>query len=88
MTGRIRLLQVFFCLISVIVILRLGYWQIIKSPGLSRQAQLQYQSSSALPAPRGRILSADGHPLADNHLQFNLISDPMVLTRDFSLAIN
>ncbi len=79
MSGRVRLTQVGFWLAGFIILLRLGYWQIIRTEDLSRQAQAQQSSASTLPAPRGEILSQDGQPLVSNRDLYSLFIDPTQL---------
>lgn len=60
MNGKIRLLLVVFSLLFVSLVVRLFYWQVIKGPGLSEEAQNQYSSSQVTSASRGNILASDG----------------------------
>ncbi len=69
---------------AVLLIGRLGFWQIVNGNNLSIQGQNQHTSQWVVPAIRGQILSADGSPLsissevytlhANNSLDFDSIS--------------
>jgi len=54
------------------VILRLGYWQLIKSSELKISARDQYESSSIVEPRRGEIITADNYPLVVNRPVYNL----------------
>lgn len=56
---RIKVLQVTIPLITLIVIIRLFYWQIIKGEDLSAKAASQHSSIVTLNAKRGQILASD-----------------------------
>lgn len=79
MEWRIKTLQVFFILWAMIIIGRLGYWQIIKAEDLKTQANLQYGNIAYIPAPRGEIKSSDGFPLVSNIDTFLLYINPKVM---------
>ncbi|KKU28421.1 MAG: Peptidoglycan glycosyltransferase [Candidatus Amesbacteria bacterium GW2011_GWA2_47_11b] len=66
MKWRLVVIQVFFALFSLSIMLRLGYWQVVKAAGLASEAVSQRQSFLELPSPRGEILSSDGFPLVTN----------------------
>jgi cell division protein FtsI/penicillin-binding protein 2 len=55
-----------------LVILRLSYWQIIKTDELSGAARDQYSSKDIIEGSRGSILTADGFPLVVNQAVYTL----------------
>ncbi len=57
---KVRILSIFFALLFLGLIIRLGYWQIVRGAELSRDAQFQYNSSKVTMAPRGNIMANDG----------------------------
>ncbi|MFI5241090.1 MAG: peptidoglycan D,D-transpeptidase FtsI family protein [Microgenomates group bacterium] len=60
MLGKIKFLSLVFFLCLFALVVRLGYWQVVKGKELSEQAKSQYKSSKVLTAPRGNILASDG----------------------------
>lgn len=68
--SKILILTLYFFFLLLIV--RLFYWQIIKSSEFKEKALLQtYKLEKILPA-RGKILSSDNHPLAINQANYEL----------------
>lgn len=62
--SRIKLLVLMFLALTVLVVLKLFTWQVVKSEELIHQGLLQQKSSKEVGASRGSILAADGYPLA------------------------
>lgn len=58
------------------IVFRLFYWQIVKSPELKAIARSQYQRIRQDTLSRGKILDADGYPLALNEVAFTLFARP------------
>ena len=61
---KVRLLGTIFLIFFVLVFVRLFYWQILLSGGLSSQADKQHFYSLEIPARRGEIKTKDGFVLA------------------------
>lgn len=78
MSWRFTILQFLFILITAAVILRLGYWQVIRAEDLRSQAVSQRTTSRALVAPRGEILDSSGFPLATNQEAYALFANPQL----------
>ncbi len=76
MPTRIKLLQVFFLMWFIALVGRLFYWQVIKAQEMTNLALAQYGRSNELPAPRGRIDSQDGYPLAIDQNGYLLYINP------------
>ena len=58
--AKIKFLSFVFFVFLTALVVRLGYWQVIKGSELSESARMQYKSSTVVSAPRGNILAADG----------------------------
>lgn len=61
-----------FCLLVV----RLFYWQVIRSPELRLEAASQYYLTFTLPAQRGAILAVDSKPLVLNQSAYLAYAQP------------
>lgn len=72
MHSRIQMLFLGFTFGLALVILRLSYWQIIKTDELSGAARDQYSSKDIIEGSRGSILTADGFPLVVNQAVYTL----------------
>jgi cell division protein FtsI/penicillin-binding protein 2 len=66
MQIRLKILGVLFALLSIIILFRLFYWQVLKSGDLSTLARSQYLSEQKIPSQRGDILASDGSWLASS----------------------
>lgn len=66
MHSRIQILFLGFLAGLLVIILRLGYWQIIRTDDLGAQARDQYLTQEIVDGSRGRIITADGSPLVVN----------------------
>ena len=75
MKSRYLFLNFGLFLILVLLILRLGYWQIIKAQELTIVAKSQRQSSRKIPSVRGEIRATDGFALATSLVQYQLSVD-------------
>lgn len=80
MNWRFSVIQAFFILFTLGIILRLGYWQVVKGADLAAEASWQRQSFLELPSPRGSILSSDGFPLVTNQEAYLLYINPRQFT--------
>lgn len=76
MKWRLSVIQAVFVLFSLIIALRLGYWQVVKAADLAAEAAWQRQSYLEIPSPRGDILSSDGFPLVANQEAYLLYINP------------
>lgn len=63
---RFKLLQTIFTLVSLVIVARLFYWQVLSADKLQAIAEVQHASTVEIPSLRGRILSSDGFPLVTN----------------------
>jgi len=73
-----------FLIWGVVLILRLGYWQIYRGPGLKLAAAAQQSTSVIIPASRGQIQFSDGFPMVDNTDNYLLYSEPKKLPADLT----
>jgi len=69
---RIRFIFNIFFLSFGLVIIRLGWWQIIQKDELLAQAEKQRHQEKIIAAPRGKILYCDGFPLATNNVSYQI----------------
>lgn len=74
--GRIRLVLLFILFGFGLVLLRLFYWQVVKSRTLVAAATDQYFNNISLPTIRGSILASDGSPLVVNQPAYLVYSEP------------
>ncbi len=79
---RIVILLLFFVCFTLIIILRLFYWQFIKADELKNLAANQQEVIKLIPASRGKIISADGFPLATNKKAYLLFADLTKISRE------
>lgn len=69
------------------MVLKLFYWQVLKSSDLAEQAKGQYRSGKIIAAPRGNILSSDGSILAGRRESWLLYASlPSLKERPASIA--
>ncbi len=64
MEKRINLVATLLAVATFFLLLRLGFWQVIKNGEFSRIARAQYLTGEEITAQRGSILASDGMPLA------------------------
>ncbi|RJQ26252.1 penicillin-binding protein 2 [Candidatus Parcubacteria bacterium] len=92
----LRLLSIVFVLIALylLIIMRLFYWQVIKSEDIKEIGRRQSTESLVLQSKRGEILSSDNFPLATNkttHRAFanpKLIKDKNSISKELSIILN
>lgn len=77
---RFTTIRVITLVAFLIVLARLFYWQIIRSPELQAAGLAQYQRTSQLTVSRGGIYTADGYPLVINQKVYTLFAQPKKLT--------
>lgn len=63
---RTKILNITFCAFFCLIIVRLFYWQIIKSPELKEKVLLQTYKLEKIIPERGKIFSSDNFPLVLN----------------------
>lgn len=87
--SRIWILFTGICVGFFLVLLRLFYWQIIKSESLQVAAVRQYFLEFSVPAMRGSIYTSDGKPLVMNQLAYLVYAQPKDIENiaDFSRSI-
>ena len=66
--------------LTLAVVLRLWYWQIVEGDQLAQAAQKQYRSTASINQPRGDILASDGFPLVSDEPVYSLIANPAKIT--------
>lgn len=76
---RFQVLKFFFILIFVMIILRLFYWQVLRSDDLTALAEKQHVYNSSIEAPRGNVYSQDGAILASDKPVFTLFGQPKLI---------
>ncbi|MBI3954601.1 hypothetical protein HY333_01010, partial [Candidatus Collierbacteria bacterium] len=81
---RLRLIILISPLLSLILISRLFYWQIIRGPRLSSKANRQHQVVTNLSAKRGDILDRNGTLLAGTQNLFHLYAYKPLLDQPVS----
>lgn len=84
---RVNLITCFFFAWSILVVARLAYWQVYRSPDLKLLAQNQQTSAVTIPARRGQILFSDGYPLVTNTDNYLLYVEPKKLPPDLTFLL-
>jgi len=80
--AKIKILSLAFFIALVALVVRLGYWQIVKGSDLAQSAQLQRKSSDVLSAPRGNIKASDGSFWALRGESWQTFANPKEVTGD------
>lgn len=62
--SRVRILQIGFAIVGVMVLTKLFSWQIVHGEELSKNARNQQKARTSLQASRGSILGSDDFPIA------------------------
>lgn len=68
--NRLTLIKIIFVLLTLAIILRLFYWQVVRADELLSQARAQHWQVFNAPAKRGEVLTSDGFALAGNQPAF------------------
>jgi cell division protein FtsI/penicillin-binding protein 2 len=76
MNRRIWVVGTGILISTLVIVVRLFYWQIVRGSELAKKAQTQYTVSQNLSAPRGEIKTSDGFPLVTNREIFTIAVDP------------
>ncbi|MBU2632106.1 penicillin-binding protein 2 [Patescibacteria group bacterium] len=79
MIWRFKLVLLLINLAFFLVILRLGYWQIVKAEELSLMGQKQYGLSSEIFPKRGEIKTSDEFSLAANKISYLVYANPKLI---------
>lgn len=82
MKWRFNLIRLLFGFFALLLWLRLAYWQVLASPELKIQAQLQRIRSLPLSSQRGEILFSDGFPMVTNQEKYTLAVNPQTFIAD------
>ncbi|MDP3724034.1 MAG: penicillin-binding protein 2 [bacterium] len=77
---RIRFVFLLFVFLSLAIIGRLFYWQILRGEDLAIAADAQRWIEDRLLGRRGQLLASDGYPLVQNLPAFVLYADVRLLT--------
>lgn len=76
---RIETLLIIFSLLVIALIVRVGYWQIIKADWLKELAQDQWSREIRIFADRGDILDKNGNPLAVSSSCYTVVLQPGII---------
>jgi cell division protein FtsI (penicillin-binding protein 3) len=76
---RFKIVKAVYFLIIALVLIRLFYWQVIKSDDLIAMAEGQRVTSSEIISPRGSILFSDGSTLATSQPSFLVFAQPKLI---------
>lgn len=87
-TYRLRLMILFVPFLAALIIFRLFYWQVIRGPSLSAQANRQHQEIVVLASERGSIYDSRGDLLAGTQNLYHLFVYKPQLTADKLQVIN
>ena len=74
--GKVKFAVILIAVFFSLIILRLCYFQIIKGAKYTELSTNNRIRQTALPAPRGHILSSDNQTLVDNSPSFDLTLIP------------
>lgn len=73
---RITIILLLFCLMYSVVVVRLFYWQVVKSSELKQMGINQSGEAIDIPAKRGDIISSDNYPFATTRVSYLLYANP------------
>jgi cell division protein FtsI/penicillin-binding protein 2 len=84
--ARSRQMFIFLLVLAAMVVLmsRLYYWQVVRSPQLTKLADQEHIQNSVVPAPRGLIYDSQGQLLATNIMRDDVYIEPIPLTNDYA----
>ncbi len=77
--GRASMVFGFFIFCFVVIIIRLFYWQVIKSDSLRQKAAAQHFVEFTLPATRGGIVDGKENPLVMNQPAYLIYAEPRTI---------
>src|SRR5882724_5725628 len=76
MNWRYRLVLFLFVFFFLAVVMRLGYWQIVRAQELAQMGRAQYGKEIKLTPKRGEIFTSDGFAIAANKLSYLVFANP------------
>lgn len=79
MNMRIKVIKIIYFVLMSMVVVRLGYWQVISSDRLTAMAEGQRITKKELGATRGDILFSDGSVLASTQPTFTIYAQPKLI---------
>lgn len=79
---RFKVIRVFYLLAFVLIILRLGYWQIVRSDDLTARAENQRIVTKDVLGQRGQVLYSDRSILATNAPSYLVFIQPQFIKND------
>jgi cell division protein FtsI/penicillin-binding protein 2 len=84
--ARSRQMFIFLLVLAAMVVLmsRLYYWQVVRSPQLTKLADQEHIQNSVVPAPRGLIYDSQGQLLATDIVRDDVYIEPISLTNDYA----
>lgn len=74
--GRIWIVFSILSLLYALIVIRLFYWQVIRSPSLRLAAASQYNFTLPLPSQRGSIIASDGKNVVLNQSAYLVFAEP------------
>lgn len=86
MLARLKLLSFILGVMSVVIVGRLFYWQVLNKDNLTAKAQDQRESIELLPTLRGEIKSSDGYGLVVNQPSYLLFAYKPELDKPIDLV--
>ena len=81
MEKRISLVAIILGTLALVLIARLGFWQIVKGGEFSKLARAQYLTGEEISAERGSIIASDGMPLATSQISWKVWADPQKIDK-------
>lgn len=83
---RLKIIRLIYFLVISLIVVRLGYWQIIESDMLSAKAEDQRLISQQVSAPRGNIYFADGSIIASTQPAWLVFAQPALINKKTALS--
>lgn len=74
--GRIKLINIFFAVVSVVLVARLFFWQVLGNDKFVAAGQSQSVRGEEIKSNRGAILASDSQPLAMSTSAWILFAEP------------
>ncbi len=79
---RLKVIRLIFFALLALIVVRLGYWQILKSDELTARAENQRVLTKRVVGQRGSILFKDGSVLVSNQPSFLMFLQPQLIKRE------
>src|SRR5687767_12522064 len=76
---RTQIIKLIYFVSIFLIVLRLGYWQVIKADDLTAMAEDQRMLTQEIKAPRGKILFSDNSVLAATQPTFLVYVQPKLM---------